>query len=164
MWDGWVDTEKDQTYIIGHWNYPDNTVKPVQVVSTGEEVELFLNGNSLGKGKRQYNFLFTFDNVAFKPGKLEAVSYNKAGKEISRYAVNTAGEPASLKLTAIQNPEGFHADGADMTLIQVEVVDKDDNVVRWTTALFSSHSRVRRNGAEVLLKVKTIIFLIQTFR
>ena len=125
MWDGWVDTEKDHTYIIGHWNYPDNTVKPVQVVSTGEEVELFLNGNSLGKGKRQYNFLFTFDNVAFKPGKLEAVSYNKAGKEISRYAVNTAGEPASLKLTAIQNPEGFHADGADMTLIQVEVVDKD---------------------------------------
>lgn len=125
MWDGWVDTEKDQTYIIGHWNYPDNTVKPVQVVSTGEEVELFLNGNSLGKGKRQYNFLFTFDNVAFKPGKLEAVSYNKAGKKISRYAVNTAGEPASLKLTAIQNPEGFHADGADMTLIQVEVVDKD---------------------------------------
>ena len=125
MWDGWVDTEKEQTYIIGHWNYPDNTVKPVQVVSTGEEVELFLNGNSLGKGKRQYNFLFTFDNVAFKPGKLEAVSYNKAGKEISRYAVNTAGEPASLKLTAIQNPEGFHADGADMTLIQVEVVDKD---------------------------------------
>ena len=125
MWDGWVDTEKDQTYIIGHWNYPENTVKPVQVVSTGEEVELFLNGNSLGKGKRQYNFLFTFDNVAFKPGKLEAVSYNKAGKEISRYAVNTAGEPASLKLTAIQNPEGFHADGADMTLIQVEVVDKD---------------------------------------
>ena len=125
MWDGWVDTEKDQTYIIGHWNYPENTVKPVQVVSTGEEVELFLNGKSLGKGKRQYNFLFTFDNVAFKPGKLEAVSYNKAGKEISRYAVNTAGEPASLKLTAIQNPEGFHADGADMTLIQVEVVDKD---------------------------------------
>ena len=125
MWDGWVDTEKDQTYIIGHWNYPENTVKPVQVVSTGEEVELFLNGNSLGKGKRQYNFLFTFDNVTFKPGKLEAVSYNKAGKEISRYALNTAGEPASLKLTAIQNPEGFHADGADMALIQVEVVDKD---------------------------------------
>ena len=125
MWDGWVDTEKDQTYIIGHWNYPDNTVKPVQVVSTGEEVELFLNGNSLGKGKRQYNFLFTFDNVAFNPGKLEAVSYKKAGKEISRYALNTAGEPASLKLTAIQNPEGFHADGADMALIQVEVVDKD---------------------------------------
>ena len=125
MWNGWVDTEADQTYIIGHWNYPENTVKPVHVVSTGEDVELFLNGKSLGKGKRQYNFLFTFDKVTFKPGKLEAVSYNKSGKEISRYAVNTVGEPAKLKLTAIQNPEGFHADGADMALIQVEVVDKD---------------------------------------
>ena len=125
MWNGWVDTEEDQTYIIGHWNYPENTVKPIHVVSTGEEVELFLNGKSLGKGKRQYNFLFTFDNITFKPGKLEAVSYNQAGKEISRYAIHTAGEPAKLKLTAIQNPEGFHGDGADMALIQVEVVDKD---------------------------------------
>jgi beta-galactosidase len=125
MWNGWVDTEEDNTYIIGHWNYPANTVKPVYVVSTGEEVELFLNGQSLGKGKREYNFLFTFDNVAFKAGKLEAVSYNKAGKEISRYAVSTVGEPAGLKLTTIQNPEGFHADGTDLALIQVEVVDKD---------------------------------------
>ena len=125
MWNGWVDTEEDNTYIIGHWNYPANTVKPVYVVSTGEEVELFLNSQSLGKGKREYNFLFTFDNVAFKAGKLEAVSYNKAGKEISRYAVSTVGEPAGLKLTTIQNPEGFHADGADLALIQVEVVDKD---------------------------------------
>ena len=125
MWNGWVDTEEDNTYIIGHWNYPANTVKPVYVVSTGEGVELFLNGQSLGKGKREYNFLFTFDNVAFKAGKLEAVSYNKAGKEISRYAVSTVGEPTRLKLTTIQNPEGFHADGADLALIQVEVVDKD---------------------------------------
>ncbi|MEY8685175.1 sugar-binding domain-containing protein [Bacteroides sp. AN502(2024)] len=125
MWNGWVDTEEDRTYIIGHWNYPENTVKPIHVVSTGEEVELFLNGQSLGKGKRRYNFLFTFDNVTFKPGKLEAISYNQTGKEISRYAIHTVGEPAKLKLTAIQNPEGFHADGADMALIQVEVVDKD---------------------------------------
>ena len=125
MWNGWVDTEKDQTYIIGHWNYPENTVKPVHIVSTGEEVELYLNGKSLGMGKRQYNFLFTFDNVAFKPGKLEAISYNKTGKKINRYTINTAGEPAKLKLTAIQNPEGFHADGADMALIQVEVIDKE---------------------------------------
>lgn len=80
MWNGWVDTENHQTHIIGHWNYPLDTVKPVYVVSTGEEVELFLNGESLGKGNRDYNFLFTFDKVAFKPGKLEAVSYDKKEK------------------------------------------------------------------------------------
>lgn len=125
MWNGWVDTDKFQTYIIGHWNYPENTVKPVYVVSNAEEVELFLNNQSLGKGKREYNFLFTFHKIAYLPGKLEAVSYNKDGKEVSRYMIKTAGEPAKLKLTAIQNPEGFHADGADMALIQVEVVDKD---------------------------------------
>lgn len=127
MWNGWVDTEADQTYIIGHWNYPEDTVKPVYVVSTGEEVKLFLNNQSLGEGKRECNFLFTFENVAFEPGKLEAVSYNKDGKEISRYAINTIGEPARLKLTVMQNPEGFKADGADLALIQIEVVDKNGN-------------------------------------
>lgn len=125
MWNGWVDTDKYQTYIIGHWNYPENTVKPVYVVSNGEQVELLLNGKSLGMGKRAYHFLFTFDKVAYQPGKLEAVSYDGKGKEVSRYTLFTAGEAACLKLTAMQNPEGFHADGADMALLQVEVVDKD---------------------------------------
>ena len=125
MWNGWVDTDKFQTYIIGHWNYPKNTVKPIYVVSNGKNVELFLNGQSLGKGKREYNFLFTFDKVSYQPGKLEAVSYDKDGKEVSRYMISTVGEPAKLKLTTIQNPEGFHADGADMALIQVEVVDNN---------------------------------------
>ena len=125
MWNGWVDTDKYQTYIIGHWNYPENTVKPVYVVSNGEQVELLLNGKFLGMGKRAYHFLFTFDKVAYQPGKLEAVSYDGKGKEVSRYTLFTAGEAACLKLTAVQNPEGFHADGADMALLQVEVVDKD---------------------------------------
>ena len=125
MWNGWVDTDKYQTYIIGHWNYPEHTVKPVYVVSNAEQVELFLNGTSLGKGKRDYHFLFTFDNVAYQPGKLEVVSYDVQGKEVSRYTLETAGEPARLHLTAMQNPEGFRADGADMALVQVEVVDKN---------------------------------------
>lgn len=127
MWNGWVDIEKFQTYIIGHWNYPAETTKPIYVVSNGEQVELFLNGKSLGKGKRDYNFLFTFEEINYQPGKLEAISYDKDGKEVSRYEILTAGEPAKLKLTAIQNPLGFHADGADMSLLQVEVVDKDGN-------------------------------------
>lgn len=139
MWNGWVDTEKYQTYIIGHWNYPENTVKPVYVVSNGERVELFLNGRSLGTGKRDYHFLFTFDKVAYEPGKLEAVGYDAKGKEVSRYDLTTVGEAARLELTALQNPEGFRADGADMALLQVEVVDKngkrcplDNRMVKFT--------------------------------
>ena len=94
--------------------------KPVYVVSTADSVELFLNGRSLGKGKQSYRYLFTFDNVPFEPGTLEAV-----GSDGSRYKLETAGEPYQLKLTAIENPQGTKADGADMVLLQVEVLDRE---------------------------------------
>ena len=119
MWSGWVDDEQPQTYIIGHWNYDKGTKKPVYVVSTGDEVELFLNGRSLGKGRQSYRYLFTFNDVPFEPGTLEAVA-----SDGSRYKLETADEPYQLKLTAIENPEGTKADGIDMVLFQVEVVDK----------------------------------------
>lgn len=51
------------------------------------------------------------------------MSYHN-GREVSRYAIETAGAPDHLRLTTIQNPLGFKADGADMALVQVEVVDK----------------------------------------
>ena len=120
MWSGWVEPEKTQTYIIGHWNYPAETRKPVYVVSTADDVELFLNGKSLGHGRQSYRYLYIFDDVAFKPGILEAV-----GSDGSRYKMETAGEPAQLRLRAIENPEGTKADGADMVLFEVEVVDKE---------------------------------------
>ena len=123
MWDGWVTPERDNTYIVGHWNYDKGVKKPVYVVSTGDSVALYLNGKALAAGKRSYEYLYTFDNVAYEPGKLEAVSY-RGGKEISRYAIETVGEPYKIKLTTIENPEGFKADGADLALVQIEVVDK----------------------------------------
>ena len=126
MWNGWVEPEQARTYIIGHWNYgaspspsEGGVKKPVYVVSTGDEVELFLNGRSLGKGKQSYRYLFTFDDVPFEPGTLEAVA-----SDGSRYKLETVGEPYQLKLTAVKNPEGTKADGADMVLFQVEVIDK----------------------------------------
>lgn len=120
MWNGWVDPAKPQTFIVGHWNYPVGTVKPVYVVSTGDEVELFLQGRSLGKGKQSYRYLFTFEDIPYEPGTLEAVA-----SDGSRYKLETAGEPYQLKLSTIENPEGTKADGADMVLFQVEVLDKE---------------------------------------
>ena len=120
MWNGWVEPEKPQTFILGHWNYPEATVKPVYVVSTGNEVELYLHGRSLGKGKQSYRYLFTFEDVPYEPGTLEAVA-----SDGSRYKLETAGEPYQLKLSTIENPEGTKADGADMVLFQVELLDKE---------------------------------------
>ena len=120
MWSGWVDDEQPRTYIIGHWNYDKETVcKPVYVVSTASEVELLLNGKSLGKGRRDYHYLHTFDSVRYEPGVLEAI-----GSDGSRYKLETAGAPYQLKLTTIENPEGMKADGADMAILQVEVIDQ----------------------------------------
>ena len=119
MWNGWVEPETPQTYIVGHWNYNAGTKKPVYVVSTADSVELFLNGRSLGRGRQSYRYQFTFDNVTFEAGTLEAV-----GSDGSRYQLETVGAPYQLKLTAIENPQGTKADGADMVLFQVEVVDK----------------------------------------
>ena len=145
MWSGWVDDEKEQTYIVGHWNYDWNKVEGNKdeglkdegnsklitqnskltkyVVSTADEVELFLNGKSLGKGQRSYHYLHTFEGIPYEPGTLTAVGYTN-GVKTSEYTLETAGKPHHLKLTAIENPEGMKADGADMALLQVEVVDE----------------------------------------
>lgn len=127
MWDGWVDIENPRIHIIGHWNYNDTVVKPVYVVSNTEQVELFLNGKSMGLGRQTHRFLYTFDNIAFIPGKLEAVGYDENGKETCRTELTTSGEAEQIKLSVIQNPKGWKADGADMILLQVEVTDKDGN-------------------------------------
>jgi len=133
MWDGWVNVEKPRTHIIGHWNYAPGTMKNVYVVSSADKVELFLNGKSLGIGEQSSRFLFTFKNVAWQAGELMAVGYDGNGKKITEDVKKTAGEPFAIRLTPHVSPNGFHADGADVALVDVEVVDKEGN--RCPTAL-----------------------------
>ncbi len=128
LWDGWVNSDVPHTYVIGHWNYAADTVKPVYVVSNGDSVELFLNGKSLGRGERSDGFLFTFRDVHWAPGELKAVATYKDGRH-SDYELKTAGAPALIRLTPHYGPRGFVADGADLMLVDVEVVDKDGNRV-----------------------------------
>lgn len=123
VWDGWVDIEHPRAYIIGHWNYAAGTVKPVTVVSSADRVDLYLNGKLLGHGRQHERFLFSFDDVAWQPGELKAIGYDAAGKQVCETSVSTAGAPAALRLTAMTAPGGLHADGADLALVEVEVVD-----------------------------------------
>ncbi|MEZ3550222.1 MAG: DUF4982 domain-containing protein [Muribaculaceae bacterium] len=123
MWDAWVDPEKIDAHIVGHWNYPKSTVKPVYVVSSGDAVELKVNGKSKGFGRQDYRFLFTFDSIDFEPGVVEAVVYGKDGQPVLSKSLKTAGNPEELKLSLMHGPKGVFADGADLALIQFEVVD-----------------------------------------
>lgn len=133
MWDGWVDVEKPRTYIIGHWNYKPGVKKPIYVVSSGDKVELFVNGKSLGFGEQSSRFLFTFKGVEWQFGEVKAVSYDLSGKLVSQDIKRTAGVPAAIRLTPMTRPGGMLADGADVAMIEVEVVDK--NGQRVPTAL-----------------------------
>jgi beta-galactosidase len=133
MWDGWVEVERPRIHLMGHWNYESNVTKDMFVVSNADKVELFINDVSMGFGQQDYRFLFTFKNIAWKEGTIRAVGYDKTGKEICRAEKKTAGAPSAIRLTSITNPKGFKADGADLALVEVEVVDKDGN--RCPTAL-----------------------------
>jgi hypothetical protein len=127
MWDGWVDIERPAAHILGHWNYTPEVKKPIHIVSSADAVELFLNGRSLGRGKQQYRFLFTVDNVQWEPGTLRAVGYDAAGKQVCETSHTTAGAPAAIKLTSWTRPGGALADGSDVALIQFEIVDAQGN-------------------------------------
>jgi len=137
MWDGWVDIEHPGIHIVGHWNYAEGTVKPVYVVSSASRVELKLNGKSLGDGVQSTGFLFTFDKVAYEPGTLQAIGYDAQGKQIASTELRTAGPAVALRLTPHTGPGGLRADGADLALVDVEVVDAAGN--RCPTALNKVH-------------------------
>jgi len=125
MWNGWVDPEKHDSHIIGHWNYIAGIEKEISVVSTGAKVELFVNDQSLGFGRQTDRFLFTFDSVSWEPGELKAVSYDKEGKRVDTAKLKTAGKPKRVKLTLRTGPKGVRADGTDLALVDVEVVDEN---------------------------------------
>ncbi|MFT7775062.1 glycoside hydrolase family 2 protein [Roseateles sp.] len=123
IWDGWVDVEKPRAHVLGHWNYAAGTVKTVTVISSAARVQLALNGKLVGTVEASEPFVFNFPGVEFEPGELRAIGLDKAGDKVCEDVRITAGAPAALKLTVQTHPQGLQADGADLALVQVEVVD-----------------------------------------
>lgn len=123
MWDGWVNIEHPRAHIVGHWNYAANVKKPIYVISSAEKVELFINQRSQGFGEPSHRFLYTWKEVLFQSGEIKAVGYDASGAKICEDTIATAGDPVALKLTPHTGPQGWKADGADLALVDVEVVD-----------------------------------------
>jgi len=123
-----MQNEQPDIHILGHWSYPSGagakkTVKTIYVVGNTQTVELLVNGKSLGVNSQPASgYAFAFPNVEFAPGSLKAIGRN-GGKPVAREELNTAGPPARIKLTPITGPQGLQADGQDVALIDVEVVD-----------------------------------------
>ncbi len=123
MWNGWVDIEKPGIHIIGHWNYEHDVTKTIYVVSSAAKVELMINGVSKGFGKQINKFLFAFENIHWQAGSIGANGFDDAGKIICNTKIETADKPYAVKLTAINKHNNLLANGHDVALIEVEVVD-----------------------------------------
>lgn len=135
-------TTKPMIHVLPHWNWAGKEGQeiPVMAYSNADEVELFLNGKSLGRKKRfgeefiipvgrnvsddlkfasKYRFVWM---VPYQPGALKAVGY-RDGKQVASDEVRTAGPPARITLAADRNT--IRADGDDLSYITVRVEDRD---------------------------------------
>ncbi len=122
-----MQSETPDIHILGHWTYPAGTRKTMYVICNCPAVELFLNGQPIGKSTHASDgFVFAFPNVAWRPGTLKAVGMGPDGKAACSHELATAGPPAAIRLTPTVGPGGFRADGADVAMIDVEVVDSKD--------------------------------------
>jgi len=111
-------------HIIGHWNYPPNTVKTIYVAANHcDSVELFVNGKLMGKSTTPRNgCIFEFPQIVFVPGKISAAAA-ASGKIVAQDEIETAGDPKAIRLTPHTGPNGLQADGSDAAFFDVEVVD-----------------------------------------
>ena len=117
--------ELKMAHILPHWTWPERVgqVTPVHVYTSGDEAELFLNGQSLGRKKKErFEYRLHWDDVVFQPGTLKVVAY-KNGRTWAADTVKTAGAPA--KLLAEADRTRLRADGQDLAYITVTVADKD---------------------------------------
>ncbi|MAO66621.1 MAG: beta-galactosidase [Balneola sp.] len=121
--------ELPMAHIFPHWNWSgrEGEVTPVHVATSGDEAELFLNGESLGrKQKGEFEYRLRWDDVIYEPGELRVVAY-KDGEEWADDVVQTTGEAATLEANADRNE--IAADGKDLSFITVKVQDSEGRMV-----------------------------------
>ena len=108
-----------------NWNREAGEKVSLYTYTNGDEVELFLNGKSLGVKKNsndpKLRARIKWDNIAYAPGILVAVA-KKNGKVVVRHQIETTGEAVALKL--VPDAENWHADGKDLMHVRVYAVDK----------------------------------------
>ena len=108
-----------------NWNREAGEKVSLYTYTNGDEVELFLNGKSLGVKKNsndpKLRARIKWDNIAYAPGTLVAVA-KKNGKVVARHQIETTGETVALKL--VPDVETWHADGKDLMHVRIYAVDK----------------------------------------
>ncbi|MBD0377277.1 MAG: DUF4982 domain-containing protein, partial [Flavisolibacter sp.] len=114
-------------HIFPHWNWqPGKVVDVWAYYNNADEVELFLNGKSLGVNKKIGDDLHVMWRVNYEPGTLKAIS-RKNGKAVLTREIKTAGKPAKIQLLA--DRKTIKADDEDLSFITVKILDAAGNLV-----------------------------------
>ncbi len=120
-------TDKDVLHVFPHWNWqPGQMVDLWVYYSNADEVELYVNGKSLGTKTKQNDELHLVWQIPFEPGSVKVVS-RKNGKVVLEKEIKTAGEASGLNVTADRSE--IVADGEDLSFVTVEVVDEKGTMV-----------------------------------
>lgn len=126
-------TDEPVLHIFPHWNWKEGERVDIWAYyNNADEVELYLNGKSLGVRQKTDSTYHVSWRVPFTPGTLKAVS-RLGGKEVLVKEIHTAGEPARLVLTPDRSV--IQADGSDLSFVTVDVCDIDGNRVPDATPL-----------------------------
>jgi beta-galactosidase len=115
--------EEPVLHLLPHWNWPGREGQEIDVraFSNCEQVELWLNGRSVGRQRMNRNAHIAW-NVPYEPGLLEARGY-RSGNEVARATVRTSGKVAHLVISADRG--SIDADGEDVALLRVSAVDSN---------------------------------------
>ena len=141
--------DAETLHILPHWTWPgrEGQVTPIFVYTNHPEAELFINGKSQGRQKkdtsitidatenkesqeaftRQKRYRLMWMDTKYEPGEVKVVAYDKTGKAVAEEVVRTAGRPHHLELIADRT--SITADGKDIAFVTVRVVDKDGNLI-----------------------------------
>ncbi|MCM1449308.1 MAG: DUF4982 domain-containing protein [Clostridiales bacterium] len=127
----WNDVKVGTKQLSDHWNRMPGCSVDLYTYTNGDEVELLLNGKSLGRkpndrANSKARNRMMWKNVPYKPGSLEAVAY-KDGKKIASHRIETAGKVA--KLVAEPDNMSWKADGMDLQHVSISAVDSKSRVV-----------------------------------
>ncbi len=125
--------------VPSHWNFPEKAGRqmPVYVYSSADEAELFLNGVSLGRRRKDPKATYTtgyydvmrryrlvWEGVSYAPGELRAVAYDKDGKAVGEEVVRTAGKASAVVLKP--ESDALPDDPKELVFVAVSLADAND--------------------------------------
>jgi beta-galactosidase len=119
-------TNSPVLHVFPHWNWKPGELVDVWAYTNCDEVELFLNGISLGTKKKTGDELHLVWKVVFAPGELKAIA-RTSGKEILTQIIKTAGAPANVIMEAERKE--IKSDGKELFFITAKVVDRNGIIV-----------------------------------